>query len=393
MTRAEQATRFVEADEARLLAEWQQIALIAAPAGEEVERASVIAELARTAGADRVEIDRVGNVVATLSGEGHESLTYLATMDDLESVAAHRRQTERIAVIGDRLVGPCVETTSSDASALAVIRFAASRPRPFRRLTVAFVLGEETGLSGVRALCEDHGAELGLVVDLMGGVGTISWNAIGFDGVLIEFTAEPRHSLYGGVSEVSDAIARFVTALHADPPPFVHPESEDPDAVLSVRRVNQVEAGSVFNHSPAIGTVGVDIRSTDPSTLHRLGQQTRALASSVASEVGVEFTCRDGMQQAAGVLPGGRSHRLVRAGAQAVRDVGAPVLLRPWSSSNVNAVYEAGLEGIVHDGTHRGGGRGTADEWADIPGVLKGVAADCQLLLILTGQVSNTTVN
>ena len=44
----------------------------------------------------------------------------------------------------------------------------------------------------------------------MGGIGTVSWNAIGFAGLEIEFRAEPRHSLYGGVSEVSDAIARLV---------------------------------------------------------------------------------------------------------------------------------------------------------------------------------------
>ncbi|MGH8962347.1 MAG: hypothetical protein ACRDWT_14345 [Jatrophihabitantaceae bacterium] len=387
MTRAQQATGFVEADAARIVQEWKRIALVAAPEGGESARASVIAELAQTAAADHVEIDRAGNVVATLTGDGEQSLTFLATMDDLASVAAHRQRSERIAVDGDRLVGPCVETTSSDASALAIIRFASSRARRFRLLTVAFVLGEETGLSGVRALCTDRGADLGPVVDLMGGVGTISWNAVGFDGVLVEFGTEPRHSLYGGVSEVSDAIARFVTAVHADPPPSVHPESDDPGAVLSVRRVNQLLAGSVFNHSPATGTVSVDIRSSDPAALARLGQQTRDLATVIAADVGVQVTCRDGMQQAAFTLPGGSSHPLVRAGAQAVRDVGAPLLLRPWSSSNINAVYEAGLEGIVHDGTHRGGGRGTADEWADIPGVLTGVAADCQLLRLITGEV------
>jgi acetylornithine deacetylase/succinyl-diaminopimelate desuccinylase-like protein len=327
-------------------------------------------------------------VVATLDGDGELLLTFLATMDDLASIAAHRRRSDHIAIVGDRLVGPCSGTTSSDASALAIIRFAATRPRRFRRLTVAFVLGEETGLSGVRALCADRGNDLGLVVDLMGGVGTISWNAIGFDGVLVEFATEPRHSLYGGVSEVSDAIARFVTALHADPPPFVHPESDDLDAVLSVRRVNQLAAGTVFNHSPSTGTVGVDIRSTDPDELRRLGQQTRDLAAVIAADAGVQVSCRDGVQQPAGILPGGPDHPLVRAGAQAVRDVGAPLLLRPWSSSNINAVYEFGLEGIVHDGMRRGDGRGTAEEWADIPEVLSGVAADCQLLQILTGEVN-----
>lgn len=380
-------TTFAAADAALLVEQWQQTALIAAPAGEEAGRAAVIAELAATSGADRVEVDRVGNVVATLDGPGSAAVTFLATMDDLDSVAAHRRASDRIEVIGDRLVGPCAETTSSDASALAIIRFAASRPRGFRRLTVAFVLGEETGLTGVRALCADRADELGQVVDLMGGVGTISWNAVGFDGVLVEFAASPRHSLYGGASEIPEAMARFVAALHADVPKSVGvtPAEGDADGVVSVRRVNQLSAGTVFNHSPSSGTVGVDIRSTDPAVLCGLGRQTRELAVCVAAEVGVDVTCRDGVQQPAATLPGGRDHPLVRAGAQAVRDVRAPLVLRPWSSSNINVVYEAGLDGIVHDGTHRGGGRGTAEEWADIPGVVLGVAADCQLLRLLLG--------
>jgi acetylornithine deacetylase/succinyl-diaminopimelate desuccinylase-like protein len=384
MAAADEALRFVENDTATLIEQWRRIALVAAPAGEEAERAALIAEFATAAGPDRVEVDRVGNVVATLDGDGAQDLTFLATMDDLDSVAAHRRATDRIEVNGDRMVGPCAETTSSDASALSILRFAASRPRGFRRLTVAFVLGEETGLTGIRALCADRGAELGQVVDLMGGVGTISWNAVGFDGVMVEFATAPRHSLYGGVSEVTDAIARFVTALHADVPESIAVEPYDQDGTLTVRRVNQLDAGAVFNHSPATGTVGVDIRSTDPEVLRRLGRETRALAARVAADAGVEVTCRDGVQQAAAVLPGGREHWMVRAAAQAVRDVGAELVLRPWSSSNINAVYEAGLEGIVHDGTHRGGGRGTADEWADIPGVLSGVAADCQLLRLVT---------
>ncbi|MGI8762269.1 MAG: hypothetical protein ACR2LF_13430 [Jatrophihabitantaceae bacterium] len=384
MADASEVLGFVDDDAQRVVTEWQRIALLAAPAGQEAARAALIAELARACGADRVELDRAGNVVATLDGSGADRFTFLATMDDLDSVAAHRRASSRIDVQGERLVGPCAETTSSDASALSILRFAARSERGFGKLTVAFVLGEETGLSGIRALCAERRSDLGQVVDLMGGVGTISWNAVGFDGVLVEFTAAPRHSLYGGVSELTDAIARFVTALHAAVPPSVGVEPAEQGGVVSVRRVNRIAAGDVFNHSPSTGTVSVDIRSTDSEVLRRLGRETRLLAEATAAEAGVAVSCRDGVQQAAGMLRGGQEHPLVRAAAQAVRDVGAPLTLRPWSSSNINAVYEAGLEGIVHDGTHRGGGRGTAEEWADIPGVLSGIAADCQLLRSLT---------
>jgi metal-dependent amidase/aminoacylase/carboxypeptidase family protein len=373
------ARDFVAADRDRILDEWGRIALLPAPLGGEQDRAALIADLARAAAADHVEIDRVGNVVTWLDGVRADgpTLTFLATMDDLESVAAHRSRSDVLYHANGRMVGPCVETTSSDATALALIRFAAAGERPWRRLLVAFVLGEETGLTGVRALVDDYGADLGAVVDLMGGVGTVSWNALGFAGVEVSFTASPRHTLYGGVSEVSDAIARFVRALHDAVPP------EDYERV-AVRRVNRIHAGSVFNHSPETGTVSVDIRSADPGALAALDTDTRALADAAAGDAGVQVSVADGERQPAITLPGGREHPMVRALAAAIREQGREPVLRPWSSSNINVVYAAGLEGIVHDGTFRGGGRGTADEWADIAGVLDGLAADCRLLGLLT---------
>ncbi len=383
----DEINRFVQRDRPLFLEQWQRLALVPAPAGAEAERAQLIARFAQDAGADRVETDRVGNVVATIEGSGDRDLSFLATMDDLDSVAAHRRESDRIEVDGDRLVGPCSQTTSSDATGLGLIRFAAQGGRRFRRLTVAFVLGEETGLTGVRALCEDRADRLGWVIDLMGGIGTISWNAIGFDGVRVEFRAEPKHSLYGGVSEVSEAIARFVAAVHADVPPSVEPEPSGPlDQItgpLTIRRINRVAAGEVFNHSPQVGTVGVDIRSTDPEVLRGLGRSTRALAESVAAQVGVGVTCHDDVQQPAALLPGGVDHPLVRAAARSVREAGVEPVLRPWSSSNINVAYAAGLEGIVHDDPGRGGGRGTASEWIDITAVLAGFAADCRMLQLL----------
>lgn len=374
---------FVSADAGRLVDEWGRIALVPAPEGGEGPRAELITEFAAAAGADTVERDRAGNVVATVDGDDAdgETITFLATMDDLGTVAAHRAASDVLHRDGDRLVGPATETTSSDASALSILRFVRQNGRPWRRVVVAWLLGEETGLAGMRTLVEDRGAALGSVVDLMGGVGTVSWNAIGFAGVEVEFTTEPRHSLYGGISEIPDAISRFVAALDADPFPVHRTFDADP---FTVRRVNRIRAGDVFNHSPASGVIGVDIRSTDPDVLAEVEASTRQAAERAADAAGVEVRFGDGERQPAIRLPGGRDHRLVRALEQAIREVGREPTMRSWSSSNVNVAYAAGLEGIVHDGTHRGGGRGTAGEWTDIPGVLDGVAADCRMLQLLT---------
>jgi tripeptide aminopeptidase len=373
---------FVAEDADRILAEWGRIALVPAPLGGEQRRAELIRELAAESGADP-DVDRVGNVVADVDGDDADgpSYTFLATMDDLDTVAAHRAASDRLERRGDRLIGPATETTSSDASALAILRFVRRSAKPWRRLTIVWVLGEETGLTGVRALVEDRGVELGWVIDLMGGVGTVSWNAIGFAGLDVEFRAAPRHTLYGGVSEVSDAVATFVTDLHAHPLP-VHGPPFDADP-LSARRVNRISAGSVFNHSPATGVVGVDIRSTDAQLLAELEADTRSAAEHAAAAAGVDVVISDGERQPAIRLPGGRGHPLVRTLAQAIRETGHEPVLRAWSSSNINVCYAAGLDGIVHDGTHRGGGRGTEAEWTHIPGVLDGIAADCRLLQLL----------
>jgi acetylornithine deacetylase/succinyl-diaminopimelate desuccinylase-like protein len=371
---------FVAADAERLIEEWGHIALVPAPFGAEAERAALVAHLARAAGADHVEIDRAGNVVTWMDGDrtDGETITYLATMDDLESVASHRRTSSVLLRDGDRLVGPCTETTSSDASALALLRFMRStNPRPWHRVWVVFVLGEETGLTGVRSLVEDRGSDLGSVVDLMGGIGTVSWNAIGFAGLEVEFRTAPRHSLYGGISEVSDAIGRFVAALHESVPVVS-------DDVVTVRRVNRIQAGTVFNHSPATGVVGVDIRSTDPDVLAAVEQNTRVAAKQAAAVAGVDLHFEDDQRQQAVALPGGAGPRLVQALTASVEYAGHDPVLRPYSSSNINVVYAAGLPGVVHDATFRGGGRGTADEWTDIPGVIAGVVADCRMLQLLT---------
>ncbi|GAB2465280.1 M20/M25/M40 family metallo-hydrolase [Jatrophihabitans fulvus] len=376
-------TDFVRADEDLILEQWGAIARLPAPLGGEGPRAELIAQFARDAGAGDVRIDTAGNVVVTVDGDDPDggSLTFLATMDDLDTVAGHRAASDVLYRDGDRFVGPATETTSSDASALSLLRFVRDEPKPWRRLTVAFVLGEETGLTGVRALVADHGEALGEVVDLMGGIGTVSWNAIGFAGLDVTFRAAPRHTLYGGISEVSDAIARLITALHAHPLPH-HGPPFDKDPLLT-RRVNRIHAGSVFNHSPETGFVGIDLRCTDPDLLARTEAETRAAVEDAARSAGVEVEIADGERQPAIRLEGGRDHRLVRALAQGIRETGREPVFRAWSSSNVNVTYEAGLPGVVHDGTFRGGGRGTADEWTDIPGVLDGIRADCRMLQLL----------
>jgi hypothetical protein len=107
-------------------------------------------------------------------------------------------------------------------------------------------------------------------------------------------------------------------------------------------------------------------------------------AQTIADGLELAVAVDHGMHQPAARLDRGRDHPLVVAAVAATRVAGHDPVLRPWTSSNVNAVLAAGLEGIALEGTARGGDRGTLQEWAWVDGVLAGAAVCCRVLDLLS---------
>lgn len=355
--------------------------MVPAPSRQEGPRAELVAGWAREVSDATTAVDEAGNVVVEMAGRQPDGAvsTYLATLDDLDTIAALRRRGAELTLTEHALIGPCVQTCSSAATAMSLLRYAARGERRWARLTVAFVTGEETGLTGARALVAQRRDTLGEVLDIMGGVGTISYHAIGIRALRVTFTGSDRHSLGGGMSAVPDAMARLVLALHAAVPA---PGPQDTE----IRRVNQLQAGQVFNHSPAKGQVTVDVRATDPVRLDLLAGEVDRHAAAIAADLGIAARVDPIIEQPAARLPGGADHPLVVAAADATRLAGHEPVLRPWTSSNVSAILAAGLPGIALEGTARGGDRGTPREWADIDGVLAGAAVCCHLLDLRSGR-------
>lgn len=355
--------------------------MVPAPSGQEGPRAELVADWASRLPGAGTTVDEAGNVVVEVAGRHPAGAvsTYLATLDDLDTIAALRRQGAPLTLTDHALIGPCVQTCSSAATAMSLLRYATRGERRWARLTVAFVTGEETGLTGARTLAAQRADTLGEVLDIMGGVGTISYHAIGIRALRVIFTGPGRHSLGGGISAVPEAMARLVSALHKDVPAAGRQDVE-------IRRVNQLQAGQVFNHSPSEGLVTVDVRATDPARLDLLAGQVGQQAAAIAADLDLSAQVDSVIEQPAARLPGGADHRLVVAAVAATRLAGHEPVLRPWTSSNVNAILTAGLPGIALEGTARGGGRGTAREWADVDGVLAGAAVCCHLLDLRCGQ-------
>jgi acetylornithine deacetylase/succinyl-diaminopimelate desuccinylase-like protein len=380
---AHEFTEIARSEAPALLSDWLRIASVAAPRGGEYERAGLVAEaLRQISGIVDVQISegQAGegpNVYARLPGTGNgPRIAVVSTLDDLETIAALRRQPGmQLRRERGRLIGPCVNTASVSASATAVARLLCGQDwQPAGDVLLACVSGEETGLTGMRRFLASWQGEIDVVVEILGGVGTVSYGAIGADRLEIRLSAEPRHTLGGGRAAITEALARIVLAVHELTP--------DPAAGghWSVLRINTVHAGTVVNHSPAEGVLTADIRSTDPGWLTATREQVRDLATTLAAESGAGIEITSIRSNPPMALSGGDNNPLVRAAASAIALTGNEPVIRPWSSSNLAVAIEAGLPGVAMEGTSRGGGRGTEEEWCGIDGVISGVAASAALI-------------
>lgn len=384
---ADELVRAGRSQSPQLISDWLDIAAVAAPLGGERERAEIVAARLRDIpGIAGVQIStgpagEGPNVYARLPGTaGGRTVAVISTLDDLETIAALRRQPGmRLGRDGDRMIGPCVITAAISASAIATARLLCGAGwRPAGDVVFACVSGEETGFTGMRRFIDTRRADAGTVIELLAGAGLVSFGAIGAEQLEIRLSAEPSHSLSGGRAAVTGALARIILAVQELTP------EPDRDGHWSVLRVNTVRAGTVMNHSPADGALTADIRSTDAGWLAATVAQIRALVPALAAGCGAAAQISTLRSSPPVSLPGGRDNPLVRAAADAIAATGHEPVIRPWSSSNVNVACEAGIPGVTMEGTNRGGDRGTDHEWCGISGVVSGVAASAALIASLS---------
>lgn len=382
MISAQSALAAVRADRDALIQDWLRIAGQAAPLGAEHARAEVIASALRALDGLEVWVDDAPNVYARKAGNGNgPRIAVVATLDDLDTIAELRlRPGAPLREEAGRVIGPCVATASSDAMVVAILR-AMQRLEITAHpdLLVVCVCGEETGLTGMRRLIAERAGEFDVVVEVLGGVGTVSFGAIGVRRLEIQLCAEPVHSLRGGRSTLCDALARLTLAIHE-----LSPAGVDHDN-WSILRVNGIHAGQVSNHSPAEGTLTVDVRSTDDQWLDETVAEIEALTSRAAAQHGASSSVHVLRTSPSATLPSGANHPWVVASVEAIEAVGCPAVVRPWSSSNLNVASATGIAGVAMEGTLRGDRRGELDEWCDIEGVVAGVAAN---LLLLCGPLA-----
>jgi len=357
-----------------IIEEWKRIARIYAPSGKEGPRAEYLTEKFREYGIENAHMDGHGNAVALIEKGDGPTIAFLATMDDLTTVADLVKTWDSpIEERDGRLTGPGTNIGAICSAALGLARLFTLEDVEFSgRVYIVGVTQEETGLAGTKGFIRDHPGELDYIVDMMGGVGRMSYGALGIHWFKLHYKGHRAHTLRGPGPNVTKGVAKSVARIFSIPLP--------PETFLNV---NMLGAGKVFNHSSDDGWHSVDLRSVDNDALREIRDKIVRIATEVSEEEGLEWWIEPFSETPAAQLPGARESRLVRVAEEATRLFGVEPVLSKRGSSNMNAGVAAGIS-TISTGGERGGGRDSQEEYANIEPNLMGVKLNFLIGYIVT---------
>jgi acetylornithine deacetylase/succinyl-diaminopimelate desuccinylase-like protein len=348
---------------AQLLAE---LGGIISPSGHEGDRASAVAAEMRRIGLADVTLDASPNVVGRIRGRSGKALVFVSTLDDLATVAAHQAATHaKPRIEGDRVIGPGTNTSTTTAALIAAAdALLKSGLRPEHDLVFAAVAQEETGLKGMHALYEAWKDRALAFVDILGDGHSITYGAITIHWWKVVASGPPGHSLNGGVPNVNQGIGRAVDRILQLPQPERY---RDQRVVINVA---MLQSGAVFNHKPETGWFSLDVRSLDQARVEEVETEVRKILAQVTAETTIRFAMEPDQLTPGGQVAGLKNSPLVTTAAAISAYLGYAAQLGNAGSSNMNVPLGHGTPAIGIGG-ERGGQRGFADEWADIPQMMR----------------------
>lgn len=334
---------------------------IISPSGEELERAQAVAGLMREIGLQDVEVTASPNAIGRIPGTSGKAIVFVATLDDLATVAEHQRAAGTLPVIEDeRVVGPGTNTSLTTVALLSAASALIEQGfTPEHDIVFAAVAQEETGLRGMRALYADYEERTLAFVDVLGEGSSLSYGALGIHWWRVHAFGPPGHTLNGGLPNVNQAIGRAVDRILQIPDPALY---DDRRTRLNVAILS---SGAVFNHKPETGWFSLDVRSLDPEHIDSMERQTEAILAQVTDELGIRFEMESVSKTPPGQIPGALESSLVQNSIAISHFLGTDPALSNAGSANLNVAIAGGTLSIAIS-SERGGQRGFADEWADI---------------------------
>ncbi|HEV7588877.1 MAG TPA: M20/M25/M40 family metallo-hydrolase [Longimicrobium sp.] len=338
--------------------EWVRITQIPAQSTHEQQRAAYVAEQMRAEGLE-VSIDSIGNVTGRRRGEGGGPVVVFAPHLD----TVHPLDTDlTVKVDGGTLRAPGVfDNSASVADMLAVVR-ALNRAHVRTRgdLVIVATVQEELGLRGMDWWLA-HNPRPDMLVAVDGGLGPVSYGALGIYWTRYHFTGEGSHTNSStGKPHPARALADAVRSIYE----LRIPEGRGG----AVYNVGMVGGGRVFNAIPQEVWFTVDLRSVNPALLDSLDAEITGRVQAAARENRVQWS-REPVQHlaAAGteeMLRDRRAGAIVQTALDVHRFLGIETRAEATGSTDSNVAVTRGIPAISV-GRARGGDQHTLSEWAD----------------------------
>lgn len=362
--------------ERRVLAEWEpeilrtqiEISQIAAPGGQEHERAERVAARFRASGYD-VHFDDAGNVVARPPGP--PALRPIVVCAHLDTVFPAGTDVT-VGQDGHRLIGPGIcDNARGLAAMLALAAVTRAGPRLGASLEFVATTGEE-GAGDLRGakhyFAHREPAAAAVVLDGAGDERIVN-TALGSRRCRVFYRGPGGHSWSAfGMPNPVHAAARAANALADVRLPA--------GSTLTVSRIG---GGLSVNAIPEAAWIEVDIRSTSEAVLARLEHEIDdVVAWAAARENDRRARAAPAMTydiERIGRRPGGETPAdtpLVVAAMEATRLIDRQPDLAV-SSTDANAAIAAGVPAIAIGAGGRGGDTHSSREWFDGTGATAGV--------------------
>lgn len=334
---------------------------IAAPTGDEAERARVLAGMLQESGFDEVRVDEIHDVTARIRGKRSDTCILLAAHTD---TVFPRSVDVSVTRDGDRLYAPGVGDNTISVATMVVLRkvLADLGIVPDVDFMVTGNVGEEGlgDLRGMRAVMDAHD-DIGAAIAVEGhALGRVTHQGVGSRRLEVTLEGPGGHSWgdFGRPSAIH-AAAKLVADL--DDVELVN----EPKTTLNV---GIFEGGISVNTIAPSARLVIDMRSLEQESLECLVSEVRAcIDASRSNEITVTTTVVG--DRPAGRLP--KETGLVPVASEALRLLDIEAALDA-SSTDANIPISRNIPAICI-GVASGGHAHREDEYIDLQPIPTGV--------------------
>lgn len=374
---------FIEADQPRAIVEQKVMVTIESPTFDESRRATDYAERLRALGLCDVHFDSYGNVLGRRPGKGNGPTVLLeGHLDTVFSLGTDVTPLER----DGRIYAPGIcDDTRALAANLSVIRaFQETGIETEGDIIFAGTVQEEGlgGMSGMRALLEEHGGIAATISIDGAGCDSIVYQGTGIRNFEVTYTGPGGHAYSAfGIPSPLHAAARAVARLSDMCPPTTPKTTFTVSLMEGGHQIHAIAQKAVFK---------INMRSDAPVELNKLQEQAIALFEAGAREenerwgkdaVSVEYKMI--LDVPAGSQPD--DCEIVQAAWKATECVGVQPRLVPGGCTNTNMPIKMGIPAVTLGRGGKEGGIHSLGEWFDPTGVYRSPQKSFLMLLALAG--------